>query len=135
MTINPYTADQVESEAVEPLWPIQRPGVQLGSLDWRIGRGMWHFLAGARDKGKGLMMVHIGADMIKAGFNVLHSAIEDSPALMTKPRYQAAGINGDALKRLHLKRFRLPDPAGRAWRPTSWSTASTWSSWTRWRRT
>jgi hypothetical protein len=97
------TADLVVAERIEWLWPLESD-----SEDGRIGRGMIHVIAGKPDVGKGMVSVRIGADLAKAGFNVLHSAIEDSPGLITKPRYQAAGCTGDALKRIHLNRFRLP---------------------------
>lgn len=104
-----YTADKVDAVRPEFLWPVEKPGQQGGVLAGRIAKGMQHFLAGKPDKGKGLSAVRIGADCILAGINVLHSAIEDQPAgLFTKPRYVAAGVRGDALKRLHLRSFRFP---------------------------
>jgi KaiC/GvpD/RAD55 family RecA-like ATPase len=75
------TADLVVAERIEWLWPLESD-----SEDGRIGRGMIHVIAGKPDVGKGMVSVRIGADLAKAGFNVLHSAIEDSPGLITKPR-------------------------------------------------
>lgn len=106
---NPYTADQVQAEKPDWIWPVQNPGVHGGSLDGRIARKTQHFIAGHRDKGKGLVTIRMGADVIRAGGNVLHMQFEDDPGLMTRPRYEAAGVRGDMLKRLHLRKFRFPD--------------------------
>lgn len=106
---NPYTADQVVAEKPDALWPVANPGQHGGSLDGRIFRKTQHFVAGHRDKGKGLVTIRMGADVIKAGGSVLHMQFEDDPGLMTRPRYEAAGIRGDLLKRLHLRKFRFPE--------------------------
>jgi hypothetical protein len=105
---NVQTADQIETIRPDWIWPVPRPNVPGADPEGRIARGILHVLAGKPDQGKGMCAVRIGADLANAGFNVLHSAIEDSPGLITKPRYQAAGVDGDALKRVFLNRFRLP---------------------------
>jgi hypothetical protein len=109
MAGQPLTGDQVEARKPEWIWPVRVPGTVTQGLEGRIAKGVVHILAGPRDKGKGLITVRIGADLIRAGFTVLHSAIEDDPGLMTKPRYVAAGCTPGELKRLHLWRFRLPE--------------------------
>lgn len=102
------TGFDVVSEKPIPLWPPSQPGRHGGALDGRFFRKVQHVIAGHRDKGKGLSTIRVGADVIKAGGNVLHLAYEDLPGLMTRPRYEAAGVRGEALKRLHLKKFKFP---------------------------
>jgi hypothetical protein len=96
----PVQATEVEIEEINWLWPIK-----AGEGEGRIARGNLTVIAGRPDHGKGLTVVRIGADVSNAGGNVLHSAIEDSPGLMTRPRYEAAGAD---LKRVHLWRFLMP---------------------------
>jgi hypothetical protein len=93
-------ASEVEPEAVDWLWPI---GSDEGN--GRIPRSNLTVVAGRPDQGKGLVMTRIGTDVSLAGGNVLHSAIEDSPGLITRPRYEAAGAD---LERIHLWRFLIP---------------------------
>src|SRR5215468_3189848 len=89
--------------------PIKAEDVQPEAVDWlwrdRIPRGMITIVAGRPDQRKGLLSVHIGADVSREGGHVLHSAIEDSHGLMTRPRYEAAGAR---LSHIHLWRFQIP---------------------------
>jgi hypothetical protein len=89
----PIKANKVRSERVDWLW------------EQRIPRGMITVVAGRPDQAKGLFAITVGADVTKEGGNVLHSAIEDSNSIMTKPRYEAAGAN---LNQVDLWRFSLP---------------------------
>ena len=89
----PIKANKVRSERVDWLW------------EERIPRGMLSVVAGRPDQAKGLFAITVGADVTKQGGNVLHSAIEDSYSIMTRPRYEAAGAD---LNRIHLWRFRIP---------------------------
>jgi hypothetical protein len=104
MSQRPVRAEDVEPEAVEWLWRE------------RIPRSMITVVAGQPDQGKGLFCVHVGAEISNSKIvdpitgkkrfgQVLHSAIEDSHGLMTRPRYEAAGAN---LKNIHLWRFQIP---------------------------
>lgn len=90
---DPILADDVEPEKVSWLWRE------------RIPRGMITVVAGRPDQGKGLFAVHVGAEISRQGGQVLHSAIEDSHGLMTRPRYEAAGA---VLDHVHLWRFQIP---------------------------
>jgi hypothetical protein len=89
--------------------PIKANKVKAARVDWlweeRIPRGMLSVVAGRPDQAKGLFAITVGADVTKEGGNVLHSSIEDSASIMTRPRYEAAGAN---LNRVHLWRFMLP---------------------------
>ena len=96
----PVKAQDIEPEEVDWLWPIGS-GSDLG----RIPRSCLTVIAGRPDQGKGLVVTKIGADVANAGGHVLHSAIEDSPGLITRPRYEAAGAD---LSRVHLWRFLMP---------------------------
>jgi hypothetical protein len=119
----PVRLDEVKAEKVDWLWRE------------RIPRAMITVVAGRPDQGKGLFAVHVGSEVTKMQFpdtyatdpetgeillgedrqpivktwrygNVLHSAMEDSHGLMTKPRYLAAGARYDGV---HLWRFSIPD--------------------------
>ena len=89
--------------------PIKASKVKSRRVDWlweeRIPRGMLSVVAGRPDQAKGLFAITVGADVTKEGGNVLHSSIEDSASIMTKPRYEAAGAD---LDRVDLWRFMLP---------------------------
>jgi len=89
----PIKASKIRSERVDWLW------------EERIPRRMISVVAGRPDQAKGLFAIAVGADVTKQGGNVLHSAIEDSRSIMTKPRYEAAGAD---LDRVDLWRFSLP---------------------------
>jgi len=89
----PIKASQVRSERVDWLW------------EERIPRRMISVVAGRPDQAKGLFAIAVGAAVTQQGGNVLHSAIEDSRSIMTKPRYEAAGAD---LDRVDLWRFSLP---------------------------
>jgi hypothetical protein len=91
---SPVKASKIRSERVDWLW------------EERIPRGMISVVAGRPDQAKGLFAITVGADVTKEGGNVLHSAIEDSSSIMTKPRYEAAGAD---LNRVQLWRFQLPN--------------------------
>lgn len=100
----PIRADSIQPEAVEWLWRD------------RIPRRMITIVAGRADQGKGLFCAYVAAEVSRTRFtdpttgetrwgNVLYSAIEDSHALMTRPRLESAGAN---LNHVDLWRFRLP---------------------------
>lgn len=89
----PVHARSVEPERVEWLWMN------------RIPKGMITVVAGKPDQGKGLFGAMLAADVSSNGGNVLFSAAEDSPGLMTRPRLEAAGAD---LDRVLLWRFQLP---------------------------
>lgn len=101
--------------------PVKAKDITPEEVDWlwreRVPRKMITVVAGPPDKGKGLCVVHIGAEVSnqkirdrvtgKARWGqVLHSAIEDSRSLMTRPRYEAAGAN---LNNVHLWEFAVPE--------------------------
>jgi hypothetical protein len=89
--------------------PVRAEDVAAEKVDWLyqelIPRGMLTIVAGRPDQGKGLFSVFLGAQITRMGGNVLHSAIEDSHSLITRPRYEAAGA---VLSRVHLWRFQIP---------------------------
>lgn len=87
-------ASDIEAKPVEWLWQD------------RIPKGMITVVAGKPDQGKGLFGTHVAAELTKQGQNVLVSAMEDDPAMMTRPRLEAAGAD---LDRVLLWRFILPD--------------------------
>jgi hypothetical protein len=89
----PIPFSQIKARPVEFIWRDRLP------------KGMVTVIAGRRDQGKGLCAAHIAADISKAGGNVLYSAFEDDPALMTLPRLVAAGAD---VKRVLNWRFQLP---------------------------
>jgi putative DNA primase/helicase len=99
--------------------PIKASAVRAEAPSWlwqgRIPRGMLTILAGKPDQGKGLVCALMAAEVsrmrIKEGRRkarwgqVLYSPIEDSHALMTRPRLEAAGAN---LDNVDLWRFTMP---------------------------
>jgi predicted ATP-dependent serine protease len=91
------------------LEPIKVRDVPPEKVQWlwreRIPKGMLTVIAGRPDQGKGLCVASIAAEVSRQGINVLYSASEDSNALMTSPRLQAAGADPD---RISLWRFQLP---------------------------
>lgn len=87
------SADNVPPERVDWIW------------NDRIPRGMLSIVAGRPNQGKGLFVAHMAALVSRDGGNVLYSAAEDSRALMTRPRLEAAGAD---LSRVFLTRFQLP---------------------------
>lgn len=90
---NPINAEEIEAQAVEFLWRD------------RVPKGMMTIVAGRPDQGKGLFASHVAAEVSKRGKRVLYSAAEDSHAIMTKPRLEAAGA---VLSNIMLWRFQLP---------------------------
>jgi hypothetical protein len=91
--MRPVLAQDVQPERVEWLWRN------------RIPKGMISIVAGRPAQGKGLFTAHVAAEVSRRGMNVLYSAVEDSDALMTRPRLEAAGAD---LSRIFLANFRLP---------------------------
>jgi AAA domain-containing protein len=99
--------------------PVRASEVRAESVDWlwrdRIPRKMMTIVGGRPDQGKGLFCAHVAAETSNMEFKkagggkrpgrVLYSAIEDSHALMTRPRLEASGAN---LDNIDLWRFRLP---------------------------
>jgi KaiC/GvpD/RAD55 family RecA-like ATPase len=83
-------AKDVEPEQVEWLWPLE---AVKDAEQGRIPRSMLSVVAGRADQGKGLFAVRVASDVSRSGQNVLYSAIEDSPAIMTRPRLEAAGAD------------------------------------------
>jgi archaellum biogenesis ATPase FlaH len=90
----PIRAEDVQGEAVSFLWRDRLP------------RGMISVVGGKTDQGKGLLSCLITAEVTRAGGKVLYSATEDSHAIMTKPRLEAAGAK---IENVLLWRFRLPE--------------------------
>ena len=88
----PIRVDQIDPEEVDWLWRE------------RVPRKMFTFVAGRPDQGKGLLWAHIAAEVSRAGGRVLISAWEDSDALVTRPRLEAAGA---VLENIETHRFVL----------------------------